>query len=193
MASLEQRVTPFTFYMFLDMEDADNFSELNEMYRSKVEQHNEMVYNNKHPDSGFDLFVPQDNSLTHKLAFNGRDTYKIDFKVKTKMVNNTTGRTCGFYMYPRSSISKTPLRMANNVGIIDSGYRGNLIGMFDTFSNELTNANNDQQLCSKYDRLIQICSSTLETFNIVMVNSLEELGGQSTRGEGGIGSTGASH
>ena len=31
-----------------------------------------------------------------------------------------------FYVYPRSSISKTPLRMANSVGIIDSGYRGNL-------------------------------------------------------------------
>ena len=37
-------------------------------------------------------------------------------------------------MYPRSSIYKTPLRLANNTGIIDSGYRGNLMGAFDNIS-----------------------------------------------------------
>jgi dUTPase len=39
----------------------------------------------------------------------------------------------GYYMYPRSSLSKTKLRLANSVGIIDSGYCGFLIGMFDIF------------------------------------------------------------
>ena len=39
-------------------------------------------------------------------------------------------------MYPRSSLSKTMLRLANSVGIIDAGYRGHLIGMFDVINNE---------------------------------------------------------
>ena len=37
-----------------------------------------------------------------------------------------------YYLYPRSSVStKTPLRLANSVGIIDSGYRGNIKAVFD--------------------------------------------------------------
>ena len=40
------------------------------------------------------------------------------------MLNND--KNIGYYLYPRSSISKTPLILANSVGIIDSGYRGNI-------------------------------------------------------------------
>ena len=47
------------------------------------------------------------------------------------MISNSKTFNTGYYMYPRSSLSKTKLRLANSVGIIDSGYRGNLIGMFD--------------------------------------------------------------
>ena len=37
----------------------------------------------------------------------------------------------GFYLHPRSSISKTKLRLANSTGIIDAGYRGHIMAMFD--------------------------------------------------------------
>jgi len=83
-------------------------------------------------------------------------------------------------MYPRSSISKTPLRLANSVGIIDSGYRGELQAPVDNFS------------CQKYiveegQRLFQICSGDLTPFfNIKIVDSLD----QTDRGAGGFGSTG---
>ena len=43
----------------------------------------------------------------------------------------------GYYSYPRSSISKTPLLLANNVGIIDSGYRGNIKVAFDNYSQNI--------------------------------------------------------
>ena len=33
----------------------------------------------------------------------------------------------GYYLYPCSSIVKTPFKVANTVGIIDSGYRGEVI------------------------------------------------------------------
>jgi hypothetical protein len=41
-------------------------------------------------------------------------------------------KPCGFYLYPRSSISKTRMRLANSLGIIDAGYRGDLIAAVDT-------------------------------------------------------------
>ena len=45
----------------------------------------------------------------------------IDFKISAAMINIKSGKSCGYYLYPRSSIYKYPLRMANSVGIIDSG------------------------------------------------------------------------
>ena len=42
----------------------------------------------------------------------------------------------GYYLYSRSSTgSKTPLRLSNSVGIIDSGYRGNIKACFDNINN----------------------------------------------------------
>jgi dUTP pyrophosphatase len=126
-------------------------------------------------DAGFDLFVPEP-----ELCFAGQTT-KIDFGVKCKaqMVSNT-GKfyNTGFYMYPRSSLSKTKLRLANSVGIIDSGYRGNLIGAFDVLSD-----------CSvaKGDRLVQICAPDLVPIVVTVLDSLDEV---TDRGSGGFGSTG---
>jgi dUTP pyrophosphatase len=88
----------------------------------------------------------------------------------------------GFYMDPRSSISKTSYRLANSRGIIDSGYRGNLIGIFDKVSNPTP--------IEKYDRLLQICAPGLVPIFVEIVNSLEELGEETERGTGGIGSSG---
>ena len=89
------------------------------------------------------------------------------------------GIPTAFYMYPRSSISKTPFRLANNVGIIDCGYRGNLGAYFDCFSNST-------EKITKGSRLLQICSPNLLPFRVVLVNSLDE----TIRGAGGFGSTG---
>ena len=38
------------------------------------------------------------------------------------------GFSVPYYLYPRSSISKTPLIQTNSVGIIDRDYRGNVMG-----------------------------------------------------------------
>jgi hypothetical protein len=69
-------------------------------------------------------------SHSHKLF----ESTFIDMGVKAELVHCDFTRhklkTVPFYLYPRSSISKTPLMLANHTGIIDSGYRGNLIGAF---------------------------------------------------------------
>ena len=75
-------------------------------------------------DAGFDLFVP------NNITFNSNETQKIDMGIRCSMTYNNI--PCSYYMYPRSSTgSKTPLRLANSVGIIDSGYRGSLISVFE--------------------------------------------------------------
>jgi len=155
--------------LFLDSEDAD----LKKLYEEAVAAHNSRM-NGSFPDSGFDLFTPIEmECLTSEVN-------KINFAVKCSATLEN-GRATGYYMYPRSSLSKTPLRLANSVGIIDSGYRGNLIGMFDCLSSLQV---------PQYSKLIQICAPGLEPIFVTIVDTVEELGLDTIRGEGGFGSTG---
>ena len=88
----------------------------------------------------------------------------------------------GYYLYPRSSIVKTGCRLANSVGIIDSGYRGNIGAYFDVI-------NNNNSIIEKKSRFVQICHPTLEPFHVIIVQNESDLG-TTRRGEGGFGSTG---
>jgi dUTP pyrophosphatase len=148
---------------------ADN--NLRAMYHDAASIHNIAIEQNEFSDSGFDLLLPRDCSL--EMGVN-----KIDYEVKTAMFDDLV--PCAYCIYARSSIYKTPLRMANSVGIIDSGYRGNLASVFDVY--EPVNL-------KKNCRLTQICSPDLMPFRVVVVDLLEELG-TTQRGEGGFGSTG---
>jgi dUTPase len=164
--------------MFIDTSDV----ELKNYYITAVKAHNEKMINNIFPDAGFDLFLPSTVSCRPTTA------NKIDFLVKcSAYISYETGITqnSGFYMYPRSSLSKTSLRLANSVGIIDSGYRGHLIGVFDCIDNDNTNS----QSFKKYDKLVQICSPGLIPLIIELVNTTDALGENTERGEGGFGST----
>ena len=105
---------------------------------------------------------------------------KIDLQVQCEGLHDDIVSTnVSYYLYPRSSIIKTPLRMANSVGIIDAGYRGNIIACVD-------NVKNYEYKIEKGSRLFQICGPTLEPIVIRVVNELSN----SQRGSGGFGSTG---
>jgi dUTP pyrophosphatase len=95
-------------------------------------------------------------------------------------------------MYPRSSLSKTPLRLANSTGIIDSGYRGNLMAMFDVINlpDNLSDSREADYFGRKLDRYVQICAPGLVPIIVEIVNSIEDLGNETIRGGGGFGSTG---
>jgi dUTP pyrophosphatase len=96
-------------------------------------------------------------------------------------------------MYPRSSISKTNLRLANSVGIIDAGYRGNIMGMFDIVNIDeakMSKYMTEDYIINKYDRLVQICAPGLVPIIVEVVDKVEELGEKTERGSGGFGSTG---
>ena len=102
---------------------------------------------------------------------------------------------CGFYLYPRSSISKTRMRLANSVGIIDAGYRGDLIAAVDTIgvfgSTDIWNIWNETLYpMKKYDRYFQICAPDLSPFLVHIVETEGDLSPPTTRGHGGFGSSG---
>jgi dUTP pyrophosphatase len=83
-------------------------------------------------------------------------------------------------LFPRSSVHKFSLSLANCVGVIDSGYRGELIFKFRV----LGEGNN--QSYSKGDRVGQLL---ILPYPKIEFQEVKELGA-SDRGEGGFGSTG---
>jgi dUTP pyrophosphatase len=165
------------------------YPELVEIYKKAVENHKENMKKG-FPDSGFDLYVPQDEVFGYDSLMK---TKMIDFQIKTEMKcqsvysggNGFFDRSKAFYLYPRSSLSKTPLMLSNHVGIVDSGYRGNLMGAFRCLYKE---EKEDSYLVSKHTRLVQVCMASLDPFEVELVEKVEDLS-TTERGEGGFGST----
>jgi len=153
-----------------------------EWYESRIIQHNAKQMD-PYADSGFDLACPSTLSVD-------ASTFFMDFKVKAAMYKSESPidlnnielekyTPSAYYLYPRSSISKTPFRLANSVGIIDRGYRGNIGAYFDNFDCK-------EGLIEEGQRLVQLCSPTLDPFHVVLTTSLTF----TERGENGFGSTG---
>ena len=128
-------------------------------------------------DSGIDLYCPETVTIMPGTL------HKIDMKIQCEMIKydrifNNRRINVSYYLYPRSSIVKTPLRMANSLGIIDAGYRGNIIACVDNISEV-------PYTIEANTRLFQICAPDLSSINLSIVNSLSD----TTRGTGGFGST----
>ncbi len=86
----------------------------------------------------------------------------------------------GYMLVPRSSISKTPLRLANSIGIIDKGYRGKVMVKVDNISD------------SDFEMKQGSCYFQIVAFNGVLpkyslVKNVDE--SETTRGKGGFVST----
>lgn len=161
----------------------DGDANLKAKYTNYAQNHNKKLMEECHfYDSGFDLFLPEANKQFTSNAVN-----KVDFQVRcSAQIVSSYNVNCeyytGYYMYPRSSLSKTALRLANSTGIIDAGYRGHLIGMFD--------CNRDGFQTEQYDRLVQVCAPNLMPIFVNIVDTIEELGPNTSRGNGGFGSSG---
>ncbi len=184
--------------------------ELCEKYKTAIENHNQSVLpciignsiGNQYFNAGFDLFCPYEILIGHKKVEKinhyvicsmrrfdcgsglseggeGGEGGLIDIKKSSHPVS--------YYMYPRSSTgTKTPLRLANSVGIIDSGYRGNIIAAFD-------NVDNDTDITygvETYQRLVQLCPPDISHPMYVRLVDDIKLLGETARGDGGFGSTG---
>jgi dUTP pyrophosphatase len=165
-------------HLQLKVTSEDNI--LLDKYIENANNHNNNLLNNNFPDAGFNLLVP----TTTECYIN--QINKIDFGVRCSatVISKNNMEITGYYMYPRSSTgSKTLLRLANSVGIIDSGYRGNLMGCFDVANY----SENNTQTIQQYSSIIQICAPSLVPIIVEIVKELDE---DTERGEGGFGSTG---
>ena len=136
------------------------------------------------PDSGLDLPCPE------TITIPAGETRIIDLGVKAEAftysashgISAAKPKAAAYYIFPRSSISKTPLRLANSIGIIDSGYRGNLMLALD-------NIKNVDYTIEAGQRLAQLCSPNLKPINFRFVGHSNTLS-KTSRGAGGFGSTG---
>mgnify|MGYP003305637073 CR=1 FL=1 len=86
-------------------------------------------------------------------------------------------------IYPRSSVSKTPHSLRNHVGVIDSGYRGEIIFKFGWV--ESSNVG-PITIYEAGDRIGQIIIMPYPQVEFVEVENLSS----TDRGSGGFGSTG---
>ena len=134
-----------------------------------------MLYNDWDPkhdgDSGLDLYCPD------QLIIEPGETHLIKMGIACEMTDEYL--PISYMLVPRSSISKTPLRMANSIGIIDAGYRGEIMAAVD-------NRGGEDYMIVPGQRLFQIVHPTLCPFNVGVVDKLSE----TDRGDGGFGSTG---
>ena len=80
---------------------------------------------------------------------------------------------------PRSSISRTNMLLTNNLGIIDSGYRGEVMAKFKYIGNE----NVEYDIGDKIAQIIIMPYPQIEFEEVNELSSTE-------RGSGGFGSTG---
>lgn len=129
-------------------------------------------------NAGFDLFCSDD------LVSESSKQIVVDHKIICCMKYDY--KYVSYYLYSRSSTPiKTPLRLANSVGIIDSGYRGNIKAIFDNINSEFSSFD-----INKNTRYVQICGPNIEyPMKVYIVNHLNELGNNTSRGTGGFGST----
>ena len=149
------------------------------------EKYKEQIKNRDRMDDGFDLYLP-DTHIVKKLT----TSHTLDHKVQIEYFRNELEKAAPglsairglkptpsyILMIPRSSISKTSLRLSNSIGLIDSGYRGNLMAKVDNLG-----SGKEVRMGTALFQLI-----VGENCDVQIVEELSE----SNRGSGGFGSTG---
>ena len=87
------------------------------------------------------------------------------------------------FIFPRSSIRKTNLQLSNSVGVVDSGYRGEIQATF----NKIQGIDNVER--DSYKVGDRICQIMIIPHPDIQFEEVEELN-NTERGQGGFGSTG---
>lgn len=126
-------------------------------------------------DSGLDLFIVTDEIIP------AGETRLVDLGISCQLKGMVNGKEkyYSYNMYSRSSISKTPLRLANGVGLCDAGYLGPLKAA-------LHNTGKTDYTVKKGERYVQLARPDLEEVSFELVQDFNR---NTTRGSGGFGST----
>lgn len=156
-----------------------------EMYSNDARKYNER--DPKERDSGFDVYCADE------VYMNRGDTAFIKFGITSscavKVRSNGSVDPRAFWLMPRSSISKTPFICANSKGLIDSGYRGPLMGAIRMLFGD------NLETIKVGVRLFQIVSASAQPWHrVIVVRSVNDMPKpHSERGSGGFGSTGVGY
>ena len=156
--------------------------------------------------TGFDVIVTSDPEIIGETYDNGAYKrvdyiqYKTNLKlaVQKERVYSNFGYTDIDYdvlAFPRSSISKYNLVLANCIGLIDADYRGEVLLRFKYIwqpedykirtDNLIEGTVKPLKLYYKGDKICQLKVTKVENIEFVLVNELDA----TNRGEGGFGST----
>ena len=165
--------------------------------------------------TGFDVIVTSDPEIVGEKYENG--SYKridyIQYKTNLKLAVQKERQYSGFgytdidydiLAFPRSSVSKYNLQLANSIGLIDADYRGELLLRFNylwqpqdlnVYTNDQYDENkktsyiagkpNLDKIYKKGDKICQLKVTKVENIEFVLVNELDA----TNRGDGGFGST----
>lgn len=96
--------------------------------------------------------------------------------------------------FPRSSVSKYNLILANCIGLVDADYRGEVLLRFkyifqpedySIISNQIVGNVNETKIYNMGDKICQLKVTRVENIEFVLVDELDA----TNRGEGGFGST----
>lgn len=128
-------------------------------------------------DSGLDLFIVNDITIAPG------EMKLVDLGIQCQLQSSVwycpwKKKYHSYMMFPRSSISKTPLRLANSIGLCDAGYTGELKA-------PLYNTGNTPFHLKKGDRYVQLVAPNLEPVEFEIVDIVRN----TSRGAGGFGST----
>jgi dUTPase len=156
--------------------------------------------------TGYDVIATSEPEIIGETYDNG--AYKridyIQYKTNLKLAVQQERQYSGFghtdidydiLAFPRSSVSKYNLVLANCIGLIDADYRGEVLLRFkyqwqpedyrirtDNLMEGIVNSN---KLYNKGDKICQLKVTKVEDVEFVLVNALDS----TDRGEGGFGST----
>lgn len=156
--------------------------------------------------TGFDVVVTSEPEIIGEIYDNGAYKrvdyiqYKTNLKLavqKERVFSNFGYNDLDYDIlaFPRSSISKYNLVLANCIGLIDADYRGEVLLRFKyqwqpedykiRTDNLLEGRVNFTKLYNKGDKVCQLKVTKVENVEFVLVYELDS----TTRGDGGFGST----
>ena len=126
-------------------------------------------------DAGFDLRAIKD------YVIEPGETVFVDTGISVAIPRGHVG-----LLFQRSSMVRVGLQLANCVGVIDSGYRGNLMAAIRN--------TNEENTCTiiKGDRMAQLVVMPFWMTDATWFNGSEAEWRDTTRGLGGFGSSGKS-
>jgi len=123
--------------------------------------------------AGLDLYVDR----AKEYVLEQGQTYLLPTGIHVEIPKNHFGA-----IYPRSSLHKKGLTLANNVGIIDSSYRGEIMLPIKNISADIVRIN------GQWGLMVPLCQLIIQPYRFEKIDVVEELS-TTSRGSGGFGSS----